>query len=183
MIPKSTPIYYCKKTCMCRGRIVSIILKSGKTDKFPEKVPGKIVRILEISCQWYHNNLMWAFCERAAEIRKNSANSKKSEKIGTKYGHFIQTGFRNYGQNAEKTVSFVIRVDNQKGLGYNLNIKVDALCVDFVKKCECTTQTVVCSSFSACQSGHTGNRTDERMRVLGNAHAGYKTIFTLYSIS
>ena len=31
-----------------------------------------------------------------------------------------------------------------------------ALCVDFVKKCECTTVTVVCSSFSACQSGHTG---------------------------
>ena len=141
---------------MCHGRIVIIILKSGKTDKFPEKVPVKIVRILEILCQWYHNNLMWAFCERSAEIRKNSANSKKSEKIGTKYGHFIQTGFRNYGQNAEKTVSFVIRVDNQKGLGYNLNIKVDALCVDFVKKCECTTVTVVCSSFSACQSGHTG---------------------------
>ena len=37
-----------------------------------------------------------------------------------------------------------------------MNIKVDALCVDFVKKCECTTVTVVCSSFSACQSGHTG---------------------------
>ena len=183
MIPKSTPIYYCKKTCMCHGRIVIIILKSGKTDKFPEKVPVKIVRILEILCQWYHNNLMWAFCERSAEIRKNSANSKKSEKTGTKYGQFIQTGFLNYGQNAEKTVSFVIRVDNQKGLGYNLNIKVDALCVDFVKKYECTTVTVVCSSFSACQSGHTGYRTDERMRVLGNAHAGYKTIFTLYSIS
>ena len=141
---------------MCHGRIVIIILKSGKTDKFPEKVPVKIVRILEILCQWYHNNLMWAFCERSAEIRKNSANSKKSEKTGTKYGQFIQTGFLNYGQNAEKTVSFVIRVDNQKGLGYNLNIKVDALCVDFVKKCECTTVTVVCSSFSACQSGHTG---------------------------
>ena len=156
MIPKSTPIYYCKKTCICHGRIVIIILKSGKTDKFPEKVPVKIVRILEILCQWYHNNLMWAFCERSAEIRKNSANSKKSEKTGTKYGQFIQTGFLNYGQNAEKTVSFVIRVDNQKGLGYNLNIKVDALCVDFVKKCECTTVTVVCSSFSACQSGHTG---------------------------
>lgn len=168
---------------MCHGRIVIIILKSGKTDKFPEKVPVKIVRILEILCQWYHNNLMWAFCERSAEIRKNSANSKKSEKTGTKYGQFIQTGFLNYGQNAEKTVSFVIRVDNQKGLGYNLNIKVDALCVDFVKKYECTTVTVVCSSFSACQSGHTGYRTDERMRVLGNAHAGYKTIFTLYSIS
>ena len=28
--------------------------------------------------------------------------------------------------------------------------------MDFVKKCECTTVTVVCSSFSACQSGHTG---------------------------
>ena len=41
MIPKSTPIYYCKKTCMCHGRIVIIILKSGKTDKFPEKVPVK----------------------------------------------------------------------------------------------------------------------------------------------
>ena len=45
---------------------------------------------------------MWAFCERSAEIRKNSANSKKSEKTGTKYGQFIQTGFLNYGQNAEK---------------------------------------------------------------------------------
>lgn len=182
MIPKSTPIYYCKKTCMCHGRIVIIILKSGKTDKFPEKVPVKIVRILEILCQWYHNNLMWAFCERSAEIRKNSANSKKSEKTGTKYGQFIQTGFLNYGQNAEKTVSFVIRVDNQKGLGYNLNIKVDALCVDFVKKYECTTVTVV--QFFFCLSERTHRyRTDERMRVLGNAHAGYKTIFTLYSIS
>lgn len=182
-MPKSTPIYYCKKTCMCRVRIVSIILKSGKTDKFPEKVIEKIVRILEILCQWYHSSLMWAFCERPAEIRKNSSDSKKSAKIGTNYGQFIQMGFRNYRQNAEKNDSFVRRVDILKGLGYNLNIKVDALCVDFVKKCECTAVTVVCSSFSACQSGHTGYRTDERMRVLGNAHAGYKTIFTLYSIS
>ena len=97
---------------MCHGRIVSIILKSEKTDKFPEKVPVKIVRILEILCQWYHTNLMWAFCERSAEIRKKSANSKKSAKTGTNYGQFIQMHFRNYGQNAEKTVSFVIRVDN-----------------------------------------------------------------------
>jgi hypothetical protein len=36
---------------MCHGRIVIIILKSGKTDKFPEKVLVKIVRILEILCQ------------------------------------------------------------------------------------------------------------------------------------
>lgn len=39
--------YYRKKNLICHGRIVTIILKTEKTDKFPEKVDVKIVRILE----------------------------------------------------------------------------------------------------------------------------------------
>jgi len=43
------PFYYRKKILICHVHIVTIILKTGKTDKFPEKVAVKIVRILEDS--------------------------------------------------------------------------------------------------------------------------------------
>lgn len=72
--------YYRKKNLICHGRIVTITLNTGKTDKFPEKVGVKIVRILENLALCYPIIFIWAFCERLTETVKKRRNLIKSQK-------------------------------------------------------------------------------------------------------
>ena len=66
--------YYRKKILICHGRNVTITLNTEKTDKFPEKVAVKIVRILENSSPCYPIISIWLFCERQTETVKKRRN-------------------------------------------------------------------------------------------------------------